>query len=161
MNVQKWGKYPAVMALLAVYLLAGSWRVWAQDQTAGKYVGSAVCQSCHEEQYATFTAYARKSHSYDSILKRIKGLTSAEVQECYICHTTGYGEPGGFVSLEKTPELKDAGCEVCHGPGKNHAESQDPRFIVRKVTIDICQRCHIEERVQSFRYKPIIHAGCH
>lgn len=161
MNVKKLGKYSIVMALLAGYLLAVSWPARAQEKAANKYVGSAVCQSCHEEQYETFMAYARKSHSYDSILKRIKGLTPAEVQECYICHTTGYGDPGGFISPEKTPELKDAGCEVCHGPGKNHAESQDPRFIIRKVTIDVCQRCHIEERVQSFRYKPIIHAGCH
>ncbi|MDD2317913.1 MAG: cytochrome c family protein [Desulfobacterales bacterium] len=161
MNFKKLGEYSAVMALLAGCLMAVSTTAWAQDKAANKYVGSAVCQSCHEEQYTTFTAYARKSHSYESILKRIKGLTPVEVQGCYTCHTTGYGEPGGFVSPEKTPELKDAGCEVCHGPGKIHAESQDPRFIVRKVTIDVCQRCHIEERVQSFRYKPIIHAGCH
>jgi hypothetical protein len=29
------------------------------------------------------------------------------------------------------------------------------------VTIDICQKCHIEERVSAFRYKPIIYAGSH
>jgi hypothetical protein len=163
MNSKIWvklGKYSAVMAM-AGCLSVISWTVSAEEKTANSYVGSAVCQPCHEEQHATFTNHARKNHSYDSILKLAKGLTTAEIQECYVCHTTGYGEPGGFVSVEKTPELKDAGCEVCHGPGKMHAETQDPQYIVRKVTIGVCQKCHIEERVQSFRYKPVIHAGCH
>jgi DnaJ-class molecular chaperone len=116
---------------------------------------------CHEQEYENFTKYARKSHSFQSVLKMKKGLTSDEIKQCYVCHTTGYGKSGGFVSLEQTPELKDAGCEVCHGPGEQHIESQDPADLGGKVTIEVCQTCHTAERVSAFRYKPMVHGGAH
>ncbi len=65
------------------------------------YVGSDVCQKCHEKEYDSFMKYAKKSKSYESIERVKKGLTAEEIRGCYACHTTGYGKPGGFVSVEK------------------------------------------------------------
>jgi len=138
-----------------------SFPLFAADKHENKYVGSSFCKPCHETQYIAFTNYARKSHSFESVQKMKKGLTDDEIKTCYGCHTTGYGKPGGFVSVEKTPELKNVGCEVCHGPGALHIKTGNPSQIIRKVTIDICRKCHIQERVQAFRYKPIIFAGSH
>ena len=84
------------------------------------YVGSDVCKACHEKEYNSFMTYAKKSKSFNSIERVRKGLTVEEIKGCYYCHTTGYGKPGGFISPEKTPHLKNAGCEVCHGPGEFH-----------------------------------------
>lgn len=134
---------------------------WAQDTRPNTYVGSDVCIECHEEEYEKYSKYARKSRSFQSVLKMKKGLTPDEVKECYACHTTGYGKPGGFVSLEQTPELKSAGCEVCHGPAGRHVETQDPGDLVGVVTIDTCEKCHTEERVSAFRYRPLVHGGAH
>lgn len=126
-----------------------------------KYVGSEACQTCHENEYKNFITYAKKSTSFKSIERVKKGLTEDEIKGCYFCHTTGYGKPGGFVSLEKTPHLKNAGCEVCHGPGESHVKTQSTRDIKRRMTIEDCEVCHTSERVRAFRYKPMIHGGAH
>jgi len=90
------------------------------------------------------------------------GLTDDEVKTCYACHTTGYGKPGGFVSFEKTPEMANAGCEVCHGPGSEHADSGgDAKLIVLKMKISDCEVCHNAERVKAFNFKPMLFGGAH
>ena len=125
------------------------------------FVGSEKCRNCHEKEYDSFAKYAKKSRSFESIERVRKGLTEEEIRGCYVCHTTGYGKPGGFVSIEKTPHLKNAGCEVCHGPGEFHVTTKDPQYIKRHLTMKDCEVCHISERVKSFRYKPLIHGGAH
>jgi hypothetical protein len=40
--------------------------------------------------------------------------------ECIVCHTVGFGYQGGFTDAKKTPQLKDVGCESCHGPASLH-----------------------------------------
>ncbi len=153
MKTKKWH---GIFLIFLLFLSAET-----QGQETNIYVGSASCQSCHEAEYEAFLSHARKSRSFKSIQKMKKGLTDDEIRECYGCHTTAYGKPGGFIDPEQTPELKNAGCEVCHGPGKFHIDTQDPARIIRKVTINICRKCHTEDRVGTFRYKPTIYAGSH
>ncbi len=160
MKVKKKANQAKGLVYLTFFIFVGS-AAWAQNPEPGAYVGSDACVECHEVEYENFTKYARKSHSFQSVLTMEKGLTSEEVKVCYACHTTGYGEPGGFVSLEETPELKNAGCEVCHGPAGRHVETEDPDDLKEQVTIDICQKCHTQERVSAFRYKPMVHGGAH
>ncbi|GAB6113343.1 cytochrome c family protein [Desulfomicrobium escambiense] len=126
------------------------------------YVGTAACKDCHEEQYDNFTKYAKKAHSDKSIKIMASDLTETELAQCYGCHTTGYGKPGGFVSYEKTPHVADAGCEVCHGPGRDHVESGgDTELIKGKLTMEDCQGCHNESRVKAFNFKPLLYGGAH
>jgi hypothetical protein len=106
-------------------------------------------------------ANSKKAHSYASIEKMQKKLAPAEFQECFKCHTTGYGEPGGFTSAGQTPDLKNPGCEVCHGPGSLHAESGDPADLAVTVTLEVCNKCHTSSRVAAFGFKPILYAGGH
>ena len=147
--------------LYALVLVLTAWPLMAQERVKNKYVGSVACQECHETQYASFQSHAQHSRSFESVQKMKKELTPEEMKECFVCHTMRYGKPGGFISLEKTPELKNVGCEVCHGPGKLHVETENPSDINKEITIDLCNECHIEERVNAFRYKPIIFAGSH
>lgn len=131
------------------------------DSPVPHYVGSRACRPCHAAEYTSFIRYAKKSTSYRSIERLQKGLTREDIRKCYGCHTTGYGKPGGFVSVEKTPELKNAGCEVCHGPGSRHVQTGSPADIKRKPTRKDCEACHTSERVRAFRYRPMIHGGGH
>ena len=133
----------------------------ASDENDATYVGSDACKECHEVEFENFKAYARKATSYKSIVKMQKGLTAEEVKGCFTCHTTGYGQPGGFVSIEQTPHLKNAGCEVCHGPGSNHIESEDPEDIITDIDVESCKICHNSSRVEAFNFKPMLHGGAH
>jgi hypothetical protein len=133
----------------------------AETKRIPKYVGSLTCKTCHEKEYTSFVTHAKKSTSFGSIERVKKELTEKEIKGCYYCHTTGYGKPGGFISPEKTPHLKNAGCEVCHGPGEFHVKKRDPSYIKRRLTAEDCEVCHTSERVRAFRYKPLIHGGAH
>jgi len=126
------------------------------------YLGSEACSECHGKEYDTFIKFARKAVSFNSIRKMKSKLTSQEYQSCFECHTTGYGRPGGFVSEAGTPQLKNAGCEVCHGPGSIHVEyGGDPEFIKTDLTLADCTRCHNSERVEAFDFKPLLLGGAH
>lgn len=150
--------YPAAMlAATVVFLLTGT-----AAQSAQRYLGSKACAECHAEQYANFSKYAKKAHSSNSVKIMAPKLTAEEIKGCYSCHATGYGQPGGFVSPEKTPHLADAGCEVCHGPGGEHADSGgDASQIKRKMTMKDCETCHNAERVKNFNFKPLLYGGAH
>ncbi len=139
------------------------WIFTTSGWAAKRYVGSQVCADCHAEEYQSYQKYAKKAHSFASVKKMSDHLAPAELRRCYRCHTTGYGEPGGFVDEKTTPALKNVGCEACHGPGSAHVESEDPKDIrgtgeqIRKV----CVRCHTKERVEAFRFRPLLYGGAH
>lgn len=149
------------VGLLALALLAFSTQKMGAEEKRPVYVGSEACRSCHEEEYSRFTTNARKAHSFQSVLKMKQKLTPQELEGCFACHTTGYGQPGGFRSLQETPHLKDTGCEVCHGPGSLHVQSEDRADLTVKVSVEVCAGCHVPERIKAFRYKPMLYAGAH
>jgi len=125
------------------------------------YIGSEACVDCHEAEYENYMKFSKKAESFESIKKMEKKLTPEEYQSCFECHTTGHGKKGGFISEEKTPELKNAGCEVCHGPGSLHAETEDPDLIVRNVDMENCNTCHNSDRIKAFDFKPLLFGGAH
>lgn len=150
---------PAVITLCLHVIINPSFS--QADMRSPLYVGSSACKDCHKKEYASFMANAKKSRSFESIERVKKGLTEDEIKKCYLCHTTGYGKRGGFISSEKTPHLKNAGCEVCHGPGEIHAKTKNRSDIKKHLTKEDCAVCHTSERVKAFRYKPLIHGGAH
>lgn len=133
----------------------------AAGADGGQFVGSKTCAECHEDQYENYQKYSKKAHSWESVEIMLSDLKPDEAQKCFECHTTGHGQPGGFVSYEQTPHMADVGCETCHGPGSLHAEDGDPELIQRTPTIDHCRTCHSEERVGDFNFKPLLFSGAH
>ncbi len=147
----------AVFAFLIPWGQAGQ----AKSEMQKTYVGSAKCQSCHEKEYDRFKRSTRKTHSYEHVALMRQGLTEEEYRKCLECHTTGFGKPGGFTSEKETPSLKEVGCEACHGPGSLHVESSDRKDIKNNVSEEECTVCHNPERVEAFRFKPLIYGGAH
>ena len=98
---------------------------------SGQFVGTEACAECHDEEYANYKKFSKKAHSSNSVKVMAKDLSKEELEECYVCHMTGFGKPGGFVGFEETPDMADAGCEVCHGPGYDHVEAGGDSDLIK------------------------------
>jgi hypothetical protein len=83
-----------------------------------EYTGSKSCKPCHEYECEKWSAKPH-AHAYQTLKKE----GSEADPECVLCHVVGLKYEGGFVSQQQTPDLKDVGCEVCHGPGSEHIKS--------------------------------------
>lgn len=154
-------KYSCCSLALILFMSMINITLCHAESKPSKFIGSLACKNCHKKEYAGFITFAKKSRSFESIERVKKGLQEDEIKQCYFCHTTGYGRTGGFISVEKTPHLKNAGCEVCHGPGELHAKTGSINSIKRHMSMEDCEGCHTSERVNAFRYKPMIHGGAH
>jgi len=122
-------------------------------------VGASKCQLCHLKQHRSW-----KQTKHASNFEVLIG-PEREDPDCVKCHSTGFGEPGGFVSEEETPNLESVGCEACHGPGSAHieaakksagAENWDKK--IDKVPQQACIKCHNphvnqKERAEELRKK--------
>lgn len=104
------------------------------------YVGDNAknCKSCHAQQVKIMTA-TKMFHAWEGLPPETRSNP-----DCFSCHVTGYGNEGGFVSLEETPQLKDVQCEACHGPAGDHINNpmqvkplNNPR--------EACFVCHNDE----------------
>ena len=91
-----------------------------------EYIGGKKCKACHMKQYKAWEATSMAT-SFDNLKAGVKvaekkaaGLEDKDYThdvKCLKCHTTGYGKPGGFTSIEATPDMANVQCEGCHGPG--------------------------------------------
>lgn len=130
--------------------------------TAARFVGSAACQRCHEQEYAIWSRSAH-ARSAESLRKKAKDDDEA----CVRCHVTGYGRPGGFPDGERAgsdADLSRVGCESCHGPGGEHVEGDGKRLggIVKLgdkcdtcVILKICGTCHDDANDPEFRFSVV------
>lgn len=139
----------------------------AQATATGKmptYVGTERCVSCHKEAERVWLKSAH-SHAYQTLVDAKRPSNRQYDPECIACHTVGFAYQTGFVSAEKTPKLKNVGCESCHGPGSLH--SNNPNDMVQRALLnpwkapkgeaavqkakrmrridDFCQKCHDTE----------------
>jgi len=107
--------------------------------------GTDSCRKCHADEFA---AWNDSKHA-----QAWQTLVSDEVHvdpACQLCHTTGYGQPGGFESLSKSAARTAVGCESCHGPSQAHADRPKQRtpFAAREQ----CRSCHDHENSPRFDF---------
>lgn len=116
-----------------------------KKQTA-VFATETTCQTCHAETHKQWKD-SRHGSAYDTLLR----VNKAFDPECLVCHTTGFNEPGGFISEVDTPELKNVQCEVCHGPRKKHAESPSGGFAAEAR--QACNKCHVRNHSPNFNFE--------
>ncbi len=110
------------------------------------YATDATCKTCHTETHAKWEQ-TRHGHAYKTLLQ----VNKAFDPECLICHTTGFNQPGGFLSALDTPKLKNVQCEMCHGPRRKHAQSPTGGFA--KEARQACGLCHVRNHSPNFDFK--------
>ncbi len=122
---------------------------------AGGYVGADKCLTCHPAQFEKWrnTPHAK---AFATLYK--EGRQSPQ-PSCLRCHTTGYGELGGFDNPTDSARLAGVQCEACHGPGSRHlkdvklsgwdAVSDCVDCQLRKV----CMACHPPKHSPDFDFE--------
>ncbi|MFC1683891.1 cytochrome c family protein [Pseudomonadota bacterium] len=96
------------------------------------YIGIENCKICHMPHYDSWVT-TRMSKAYELLKPGVQAEAKTQAKlnpnkdystdpQCLKCHVTGYGKPGGFVSIEQTPGMANVQCEMCHGPGSIYAE---------------------------------------
>ena len=102
------------------------------------FVGSKTCARCHEYEHGKWSEQA-----HAGAFATLQKVGSDRDPECVICHVVGMEYSNGFVTEEQTPQLKDVGCEACHGPGSGHvlAAGQVKTSEPKKN----CLSCHTPE----------------
>jgi hypothetical protein len=141
----------------------------------GRYVGSQKCESCHEPSY---DIWKRSGHAHAYKTLETQDPPRNYDPECISCHVVGWHPTkffpyeGGFESVEKTPRLKNVGCEDCHGPGEKHcnAELGKDKELLKKYRKAVritkeqskkeqCTTCHDLDNSPEFnfdKYWPLI-----
>lgn len=104
----------------------------------GHYVGAERCQSCHASEYAQWKT-TRHAAAWRTLLDVHRNFQP----RCVACHVVGWGTPNGFRlgGGGESDSLVNVQCEVCHGPGGEHARSPSVAMI-RHVPESTCKQCH-------------------
>jgi hypothetical protein len=93
----------------------------------GEFVGSETCAQCHTKAWEKFEQTPH-FHATDTLMKLDPPRHFDP--ECLSCHVTGWNAQEyfpystGYASLDQTPEMKQNGCENCHGPGGDHVKAE-------------------------------------
>ena len=120
--------------------------VAATMDSKDRFVGNAKCQTCHVADCQHYTT-TKHSVAWETLVTKDSHVDPY----CQQCHTTGYGSELGFVSIKKSPDLFDVGCESCHGPSSRHCEKTSIKTVYDAR--DQCLQCHDRENSPLFNYE--------
>jgi hypothetical protein len=111
-----------------------------------KYLGSENCHSCHDE-YDKWEKN-RHAHAYESLVE----VGSQYDPECIGCHVVGFDYESGFASEKSKKDLRNVGCEVCHGPGSDHMKAVTTGRTDSGLSdvVTKCAECHTPERSPGY-----------
>jgi len=97
---------------------------------------------CMAVQFLIFTAFAGKEEEKAIYVGMEKCKT------CHPEHVKTYSEWKYFISVEKTPHMKNIQCEACHGPASLHVKAPTVKEHLKTLSIpkNICTSCHYQHK---------------
>ncbi len=131
-----------------------------------EFVGALKCKKCHNLKSTGKYLDDWMTRKHYKTFFLLKGDEQKD-PKCLKCHTTGYGEPGGFqikdfeppfAAFEDIKSKKDetaylksmlsTQCEMCHGPSELHLESKRGEKVIPHIwepNEKTCIKCHNPE----------------
>lgn len=142
------------------------------DYPNATYVGSDACLKCHQEAYKVWSNSAH-AQAFQSLVNSERPSLRQFDGECIACHVVGFGYKTGYEDEVKTGDLKNVGCESCHGPGSAHInDKRNPKIHAlmnpfkpqasataaeetRRInSLDqACQKCHDQDNDVHWDFK--------
>jgi predicted metalloprotease with PDZ domain len=111
------------------------------------YAGAARCASCHSSEYDQW-----KNTPHATAFKTLLDRHRHYQPTCVSCHVVGFGSRWGYRVGDAEVPLGNVQCEVCHGPGQEHAMNPLPSNIRRAVPERVCLECHNPDHSDHFVY---------
>ena len=162
-------RFTALLPGLLLIALSLPHPVATNQDAQHEYVGSQQCRKCHIREFRSWEQ-TKMANVFDLLKPGVRSEQKVAAgldpdkdytkdAECLPCHTVGYGKPGGFVDLDKTPNHAGVGCEACHGPGGTYLKDgymtlQNNQYkkeelvavgLVDTVSAAQCTTCHNED----------------
>ncbi len=116
--------------------------------------GISACAKCHKKQ-TDFWKTTRHANAYATLSQQGQSFNL----QCLACHVTA-GKVNAssdnsqlIFLLSLDSDRQTIGCEVCHGPGKQHLLSPEELSPVRLPSEEICIQCHTADRDSNFVYQ--------
>ncbi len=115
--------------------------------------GAGSCLPCHEKQ-TNFWKKTSHAGAYTTLSNEGQSFNL----QCLPCHVTAgnvntsSNQPELLYLLSLDTDRQTIGCEICHGPGKQHQSSPAKVAPVRQPPKELCLQCHTPERDNDFDY---------
>lgn len=121
----------------------------ASAETYDQYTGWKTCVECHDDISRSWRQ-TRHANAFSSL----PNSGQQDLPACLGCHVVGYGDKGGFLDQDLTPELAGVQCESCHGPGMVHIDAPDDmRGTIHLPGEKECRSCHTTGQDPNFDFR--------
>ena len=124
------------------------------------FAASGRCAQCHTQEIAKWT-YSNHARAWESLVNyqaqhqsdEKNTFTATQNPECIQCHSTGFGQIGGFgeVTASNIRKFKAVQCEMCHGPMKGHPNDKSIHSSI--ISEQTCLPCHNEANSPNFDFE--------
>lgn len=113
------------------------------------HVPSERCGRCHRKE---FEAWGKGPHrqAWATLVRAGR----SENPDCLACHTSGFGEAGGFQTPRTTPGLASVNCQVCHRHNLDaHARDIGAGLRPAPAGNATCAMCHTPMTSPHFEFE--------
>ncbi len=122
-------------------------RLTGDQQGLPGYAGSPACLQCHAE-IGDLWQKSRHGSAYQTLAEKKQQFNTS----CLPCHVTGISMQEKALSLTLPENLRNVGCESCHGPGLMHTGDPAKWKLTSRPEESTCLQCHVGEHDDAFDF---------